>query len=416
MSRIILKGRIFDSTGAEPYMGAVVCDGKKIAEVTKNQNLPVAEDDTVIEVKDGTILPGLIDGHTHFGVGSNNVRETFDDEIETKVCRAAMELKDTLMAGFTYVREVGGFANKLKYPVSQGYIQSPKISAAGRFISSLGGHGDFYNRYPEYCIDNSYLGTVGDGPEELYKVCRRQFREGADFIKIGTTGGAASQGDSSDMCTFLENEIRACVDIAKSYGSYVSTHAHYGAGVTLALKNGVRCIEHGMFLTDEDIELFLKKNAYLTPTYAIGSLWMANYDRLPVWLQRKLDGLNAAFGGDFIAAASADARKAKKAGVKIGLGSDLLGDPIAGRYGENGIEFENLVKNVGMTPAEAIMAGTKTNSEIIMKEKEVGTLEAGKCADVIVVAGNPLENISLLKNADNVKVVIKDGVIEKQID
>jgi len=408
MSKIAVIGRIIDGTGKEPFKGVVLVEDEKIAKVGTRGEIQIPEDAKVIKLENGTILPGLIDCHVHL-TGARTldfIRASFEP-VAVKAARLVGDCSKLIDAGFTTVRDVGGLGIYMKRVIEEGEVRGPRILAAGKLLSQTGGHGDMHSLPLEIAMDRDFS-KLCDGVDGCIKTVREQFREGADFIKICTTGGVLSQGDLPTSSQFNLAEIRAMVEEAKSVGSYVAAHAEGTEGIKNALKAGVRTIEHGDLIDDEGIEMMAEKGAYLIPTLSIKEQINSKGEKhgVPEWGIRKLRMLQE-LHGDYI-------KKAKAAGVKIAVGTDFSSKPLF-PLGENAMELELLVKQEGFTPMEAIVAATKTSAEAIMMDDKIGTLEEGKLADLIVVEGDPLEDITILRNVENIKVVIKGGKIEKNL-
>jgi imidazolonepropionase-like amidohydrolase len=404
---LVLKGRVIDGTGADPIeKGVVVVEGNTIRAVLDERDYSIPPGAQVIDVGSGAIMPGFIDLHTHLGcVGSSNMMMLYTLSSYEKTCQAVYDMERLIEAGFTSVRECGGFANYLKDPIAKGLVRGPRITAAGAVITQTGGHADGYQKFPpEFNVRND-MAVLVDGVDEMRKACRLQFRAGAEFIKIMTTGGVTSQGDSPRHRQFSDSEILAAVEEAEMHDTYVSTHAQTLAGIKAALRCGVKSIEHVFEIDDEAIEMFLKNEAWIVPTFTILNCYIEKSDLLPPAVSEKakwaLDRHRKSIS------------RAYETGIKIGFGADLISDPLICPYGEKNLEEFLHLAEIGMSPMEAIVAATKTGSEIIMKESQVGTLEPGKLADIAVCAGNPLEDIRTLRKIDNIKLVVMDGKIEK---
>ena len=264
-----------------------------------------------------------------------------------------------------------------------------------------------YQRFQKEFNVRNPVGVLADGPDEIRKACRDQFRAGADFIKITTTGGVTSQGDSPSHAQYTVEEIKVAVEEADMHGTYVSSHAQTLRGIKNVLKAGVMSIEHCFQVDDEVLELFAKTGAWIVPTFTILQCYLSHIELMPPDVAAK-----ARWAGDLHFESIATARKA---GIKIGYGTDLISDPVVCPYGENNLKEFHYLSKIGMSPMETIMAATKTGSEIIMRDKEVGSLEAGKLADITVCDGNPLENIDILTSINNIKLVMIDGKIKKDI-
>ncbi|MBW2370873.1 MAG: amidohydrolase family protein, partial [Deltaproteobacteria bacterium] len=389
MSLKVIKGRVIDGTGSDPIEhGIVVVEDKKIAAVCREDAYELPEAAEVFEVDNATIMPGFIDLHIHYGLGTTNLVDVYLRNDIEKAMMAVFEMGKTIEAGFTSVREAGGLANFFKGPIAEGFVQGPRICAAGQYLTQTGGHADLIQKLPVSFTRERVTHTcIADGVPACREAARLQFRNGADFLKIMTTGGVTSQGDGNRESQFSLSEIRAFVEEAEMHDTYVATHAHGTQGIKNALLGGVKSIEHGMFYDDECIELMIRNNAYLVPTFTIVNTYMENLDKLPPWV---VDKITASHEAHFVSA-----RRCYEAGVKIGLGSDLIGDPKVCPFGINGREFELLTK-IGMSPMEAIVAGTRTASELMRMPDKIGTLGPGKLADITVCTGNPLDDISIL--------------------
>ncbi|MFX0177577.1 MAG: amidohydrolase family protein [Candidatus Hodarchaeota archaeon] len=406
----VLKGRIIDGTGKDPIEnGLVVVEGNKITEVCKQNEFTIPDKSEIIEIKDGTIMPGFIEQHVHLGIGSVNPQIMFEYTIQERTCQAIYDLQKLIEAGFTSVREPGGFGYLLKEPIAKGLINGTRICSAD-VITQTGGHFDMYQKYPVEWLKQRASGAgliLADGKEEVRKASRISLRNGSEFLKICTTGGITSQGDINTNSQYSLEEIKTFVEEAEMHDTYVSSHAQGTAGIKNALLGGVKSIEHGIFMDDECIELMIEKGAWVVPTFTICQVYMDFIKLVPKWIVPKIEASYPAHYESI--------KKCYKAGIKIGLGADLLGDPRVCPYGINGREFEKLTQ-IGMSPMEAIVAGTKTGAEIIMREHELGTLEPGKLADITICEGNPLENIKILAKVKKIKFVMIDGKIKKHIE
>jgi len=411
MKQIILRNlKLIDGTGKEPISdGVVVINGNKIEQIGSKKKIKIPEDAEVLDVGEGTILPGLIDAHMHFmGVSSlNNLMFPIEPE-PLKTVRAAASCAKLINAGFTSVRDMGGIIGVyLKRAIAEGVIQGPRISSALRILSQTGGHGDIH-MLPIDFVKSRGFGRICDGADECRKAAREQFREGADFIKICSTGGAMSEKGAPGFPQFTIDEISAIVEEARRVKSYVASHAQGAEGINNALKAGVKTIEHGYYLDNEGMELMLKNDAILVPTLVVGDRICTKGDEhgVPEYALRK--------ARESREVQIETIQRARKAGIKIALGTDFNNVPLL-PFGENALELELFVKLVGFSAMEAIVAGTKISAEALQMGDKIGTLEKGKFADLIVVNGDPIVDISCLRNPDNITLVIKDGIIEKNI-
>ena len=410
----VLKGRLIDCTGAAPIeAGAVAIDKNKICYAGEAAGLPAEYSKAeVLEIRDGTILPGLIEGHVHMSWGGANSIHWIDYTPQLEMARALRDLQFLRSEGYTAVRDMGSGCVFLKECVREGLLDLPRIFAAGRILTQIGGHGDAYQKLTLEASEKVYgPAFIVTGVDEVRRAIRTNFRNGADFVKIMTTGGVFSQGDKAGgTCHFSREEIRAAVEEAENQGTYVSSHAQANKGIRTALENGVRCIEHGFYLDEYCIELMLKNDCYLVPTLSIMHTSKvfneSNPHVLPELKEKTLRSYEAHYRSLDLA---------HKAGVKIGMGCDFVNDPALGcTYDRANMEFERM-ETAGFAPMEILQAATKTNAELLLMADRIGTLEAGKLADVILVQGNPLNDIRLMCDADNIKLVIQDGRIVKDI-
>ena len=411
---IVLKGRIIDGKGGAPVTdGAVAVKGNKLAYVGEAAGLPAefaaAES---VSLPDGSLLPGLIEGHVHMSWGGANSINWINYTPQLEMARALRDLGYLRNEGYTAVRDMGSGCVFLKECVREGLLDLPRIFAAGRILTQIGGHGDAYQKLTLEASVQAYGPSyIVTGVDEVRRAIRKNFRDGADFVKIMTTGGVFSQGDrAGEICHFSREEIRAAVEEADNQGTYVSAHAQANKGIRTALENGVKCIEHGFYLDDHCIELMLKNDCWLVPTLSIMHTAKEFNETHPAVLPELKEKTLRSYEAHY---ASVD--KAHRAGVKIGMGCDFVNDNGLGcTYDRANMEFERMAA-AGFSPAEIIQAATKTNSELMLMSDKIGTLEAGKLADLILVQGDPLQDIRLMCDADNIKLVMQDGRIVKDI-
>jgi len=405
---VIRGGQLLDGTGNRVEDGAVLIRGSKIEAVGPEAEVDVQapEDDRVIDAGGGTIMPGLVDAHVHLnGTRSMNVLDWVVEPAQVKVARTVADCRRLLDAGFTAVRDAGGFGIFLKRAIADGSIEGPRIVSSYRTLSQTGGHGDVHFLPLRWVREAEGLSRICDGPDDCRKAAREQFREGADYIKICTTGGVMSEKDTPEASQFTLDEIRAIVEEAERVGSFVASHAQGAAGIKNALKAGVKTIEHGFYLDDEACRMMVDNDRIFVPTLAI----------MHMICERGAD-----HGTPEYALAKARAarrahdetvRRAHEAGVKIALGTDFCGPELI-PHGKNALELELLVES-GLTPMEAIVAGTRVAAEALGLADSIGTLERGKEGDVIVVDGDPLADIGVLCDPANVRTVVLGGRVVK---
>jgi len=356
-------------------------------------------------------MPGLIDLHVHlWGIGGDPVQSRLTalnrDDVDDMVI-AEVNARKTLEAGFTTVRDLGGDARgmrALREAVQRGDVAGPTIVNAGEGIAVSGGHGDGENGlakdFAEAVHNHQY--HICDGPDDCRRAVRVQVARGAEVIKFKATGGVLSNVSGGLGRAMTPEEMRAIIETAHGLGRKTAAHSHAADGTKAALEAGVDSIEHGTFLDDEAIALFKANGAYLVPTVLAGvtSVAQARAGALPVAVAPKAE---AATG-----AAMESYRKALAAGVKFAFGTDTG----VSKHGENAQEFALLVK-VGMTPAQALRTATIAAAEVLGREKELGTIEPGKYADIVAVAGSPLEDVTRMEHVD---FVMRQGVIHKLRD
>lgn len=408
---IVLKGRVLDGNGGAPIeKGAVVLEDNRIRLVCRQNQLPDDPTAEVYELEDGTIMPGLIDAHVHMGWGSATAVDWISMTPQLSMARALRDMAQLRQQGYTAFRDLGSDVLLMRPAVAEGLLDVPRIFGAGRIISQIGGHGDVYQKLSLEASQRAYSPAfIVNGVDEVRRACRINARNGADLIKIMTTGGVFSQGDKATPHShFSQEEIRAAVEEAENMGSYVSTHAQATRGIKMALKNGVKCIEHGFYLDEECIELMVKNNCYLVPTLAImhaSKLYFQGKEGVLPYLKEKTERSYEAHYRSL--------EMARKAHITVGVGCDFLGDAAFGcPYSEATLELERLCV-AGYTPMEVITMATKVNARLLQMEDQLGTLETGKLADVLLVEGRPDEDIRVLRRSDHVKLVVQDGRIVK---
>lgn len=408
---IVLKGRVLDGNGGAPIeKGAVVLEDNRIRLVCQQSELPDDSTAEVYELENGTIMPGLIDAHVHMGWGSATAVDWISMTPQLSMARALRDMAQLRQQGYTAFRDLGSDVLLMRPAVAEGLLDVPRIFGAGRIISQIGGHGDVYQKLSLEASQRAYSPAfIVNGVDEVRRACRINARNGADLIKIMTTGGVFSQGDKATPHShFSQEEIRAAVEEAENMGSYVSTHAQATRGIKMALKNGVKCIEHGFYLDEECIELMVKNDCYLVPTLAImhaSKLYFQGKEGVLPYLKEKTEKSYEAHYRSL--------EMARKARITVGVGCDFLGDAAFGcSYSEATLELERLCV-AGYTPMEVITMATKVNARLLQMEDQLGTLESGKLADVLLVDGKPDEDIRVLRRSDHVKLVIQDGRIVK---
>jgi len=386
---IVLKAaHLFDSTGTALKDGAtLVVRADRIVSIGTAAAPPGAR---VIDLGDATLLPGFIDAHTHLTL---EFQKDYYHFIYNRLMRfpaeqamyAAMYARRTLEAGFTTVRNVGAndFVDVgLRNAINAGVAEGPRILTAVHGLGSPGGHFDDYSFPPDKVKPWGPIEGICSGPEECREAVRYQMKWGADLIKIAASGGVLSEADPVDVPQLTLEEMSAIVSEAHKWRRKVAAHCHGDAAARIAIEAGVDSIEHGSFLTEDTLKLMKAKGVYLVPT-RMAVYWVSKQADAGAYPQKIADKARAA-----AAAHGTMFKAALRIGVPIALGTDAGVYP----HGMNAMEF-GLMADLGMSPAAALLAGTRESAKLLGIEAEVGTLEAGKVADVVAVPGSVLGDI-----------------------
>jgi imidazolonepropionase-like amidohydrolase len=401
----LLCGHLID-TVAGKVLGesTIVIEGGHVREVLSGSQAPAGA--AAIDLKSQTCMPGLIDSHTHL-TGQTSRTEYVDRyhwNVADYAIRSTVYARRTLLAGFTTVRNLGDGDNEsaaLRNAVNAGIVPGPRIFTAGKAIGSTGGHADPTDGLNQTLArDLGAVDGIINGPEDAVKAVREHYKLGDDVIKIMPSGGVLDEGASGDNSQMTLEEIRAVVTTAHDYGFAVAAHAHGAEAIRRAVVGGVDSIEHGTFMDAEDMKLMVEHGTYYVPTIIAGD-FVARQAKIPGYypatIARKAQEI-----GPLI---QATAGRAYKAHVKIAFGTDAAVYP----HGENAHEFELMV-GAGMPPMFCIQAATVNAATLLRHEKELGSVAAGKIADVVAVPGNPIDDISLMKR---VSFVMKEGIVYK---
>jgi imidazolonepropionase-like amidohydrolase len=396
-AELLIPGR-----GAPVRDGVVVLDGAAISYAGPAGEAPETPGAAVHRA--AAVMPGMWDCHGHFmgGLSLNLERQPLEP-VALRAARAARDLRAALDAGVTSVREVGGLGVYLARAVAEGSLDGPAIYGAGQVLSTTGGHGDLHAFPLEWMHQAKGMGRLCDGPDECTKAVREQLRVNARVIKVCASGGVLSEVDHPVHQQFTVTELRAIVEIAGMADRVVAAHCHGKPGIMAALRAGVRTIEHGTYLDDECCDAMRETGAILVPTRTIVADILANKDSVPAYAAAKLEVM-----GSLHAEAMA---RAYESGVTIAMGTDIgvsrAGAPTS--WGTNGNELVHLA-SAGMTPLEAIEAATATGPATLGPQAPLsGQLRAGYDADVITLAADPLEDISVLATPSRVTGVWTGG-------
>lgn len=405
LSSVIVKaGRVLDvRTGKYAEKQAIWIEGDRIRKIGSEAELraEMPRDSRVVDLSNYTVLPGLIDCHTHltfspYLLGPRGLHTS----IPRQALLGARNAKATLEAGFTTVRNVAadGYSDiALRDAINAGDVPGPRMLASGPPLSITGGHGDENFLAPQFHAGGE---GVADGTDAVIRLVRENIKFGADVIKFMATGGVLSEGDNPQLEQYSPEEMRAIVETAHGLGRKVAAHAHGTPGIKAAVLAGVDSIEHGIYVDEEAIQLMKQHGTYLVPTLYLGDWFLENASKLgltPNMLEK---------AKIVMPAARQNVARAFREGVKVAFGTDAAVFP----HGLNAREFAVMVK-LGLTPLQSIQAATLNAADLLGWSDKVGTLEPGKLADLVAVEGDPLQDVTSLERA---KFVMKGGEVVKQ--
>lgn len=384
--------RLVDGTGAAPRPGwSVLADRGRIAWAGPNADAPSVPEPRVIDGGGRSLIPGLINAHVHLcNDGSpDTAAQVSSDSVPWATLRAATMAALTLQTGVTTVRDCGaasGIVIELAKAIDAGLVPGPRVIAAGRVITMTGGHGHF-------------IGREADGPDAVRRATRAELKEGAAFIKVMATGGVLTAGVDPNQVALREEELRVVAEEAHNAGRRTATHAIGNAGIRNALLAGIDSIEHGMHLDDDTLQLALDRGAFLVPTLlAVRRIVEAGVDKgVPSWVVDKAERQMQHSRDSFVAAV--------RSGMRIAAGTDA-GTPY-NRHDDLTHELRLMVE-LGLTPMQALQAATREAAENLDVHHLVGTVELGKRADLVLLDGDPTEDITATAR---VSLVAKDGVV-----
>lgn len=406
-STIIHAGALIDGISNQTRQNvSIVIKDNSIHEI-QSGHIKGQANDQIIDLKKHTVLPGLMDMHTHLihVFHKKSYSDKFFLNPTDYALRASDNAKKTLLAGFTTVRDLGDSYNvsvALRKAINKGWIIGPRIFTATKSIATSGGHADPTNGLNDFFgYDPKPHQGVINGPVEARKAVRERYKDGADLIKITGTGGVLSKAKSGKNPQFMKDEFEAIVQTAKDYNMTVAVHAHGKEGMKRAVLAGVTSIEHGTYMDQEIMRLMIQKGTYYVPTILAGN-WVAQKAKVKDFFPEIIRS-KAATIGPLIEKTFA---KAYKAGVKIAFGTDTGVSP----HGENAKEFSLMVKN-GMPPMKAIQSATMEAAKLLKIQDKLGSVTVGKTADLIAVLGDPLKDISILEKVD---FVMKEGQVFKK--
>jgi imidazolonepropionase-like amidohydrolase len=400
---IIHAGTLIDGVANKPRSEvSIIIEGERVAGI--EPGFVELEGAELIDLSDRTVLPGFMDMHVHLDNELNppqSYAERFYMNSADYALRSTVYAERTLAAGFTTVRNLGARDVQailaLRDAINEGYVEGPRIFAAGKSIATTGGHAD-----PTNGIRHDLRGDPGpakgviNGSEDAFKAVRQRYKDGSDVIKLTVTGGVLSLAKSGDNPQFTEEEVTAVVTAAKDYGFTVAVHAHGAEGMKRAIRAGVDSVEHGTYMDAEAMKLMKRNGTWYVPTISAGK-WVADLsqqdDKLPDVVRPKAAAIGPQIQQTFA--------EAYEEGVKIAFGTDAGVSP----HGANAKEFVFMVE-AGMPPMEAIKSATINAATLLRMQDELGSVEPGKYADIVAVEGDPLADISVLENVD---FVMKEG-------
>lgn len=405
---LIHAGRLVDTeNGRVLERQSIVVFGDKISAV-KPGYLDTAGYDRVVDLKDHTVLPGLIDAHVHISSESSpgSYSERFFMNPTDAVLRATVYMRRTLDAGFTTVRDLGasdGLALSLRDAAAKGWVVGPRIFAAGKSIATTGGHAD-----PTNGLNNALRGDPGplegviNGADDARKAVRQRYKEGADLIKLTGTGGVLSLATSGVNPQFTDAELKAVVETAKDYGFAVAVHAHGKEGMLRSIRAGVDSIEHGSYLDDEVVAAMKQHGTWLVPTLSAGK-FASDKAQQPGYFPEVVR-VKAISVGILVRQAMA---RAYKGGVKIAFGTDSGVSP----HGNNALEFGYMV-DAGLPPMVALQTATINAARLLRQEGQLGAITVGRLADIVAVPGDPVADIHQMEKVD---FVMKAGRVQPRL-
>lgn len=407
MSRLLIKNaHIIDTDRDDPSESSnILIENDRIIDIDES-DIKIA-DAEIIDAKGRFVLPGLIDCHAHPFLADTNLARLNEVPLTLMTARATNIMRAMLMRGFTTIRDAAGGDWGIKQAVEEGEIVGPRMFIAGRALSQTGGHGDSRRRTdtttPCRCADAlAFTGQIADGVDEIRKAVREELRQGADQIKIMVSGGVSSPYDPLECDQYSPEEIRTVVEEAARRGTYVMAHAYGASAIKMAVTEGVRTIEHGNLIDEEAARLAAQNGAYVVPTLVTYTV-LEEEGRKHGWSEEMLEKLQVVRDAGLNSIAIC-----KKAGVKLGLGTDLLGDS----FNEQSREF--LIRAEIETPREILHSATRMNAEILQRSGELGEVSVGAFADLLILDGNPLEDLNVLQNqGEQMPVIMKAGRLYK---
>ncbi|MBN1318882.1 MAG: amidohydrolase family protein [Anaerolineales bacterium] len=404
----LLGGTLIDGSGREPVEnGMILINDKRIKQVSPVDRRQLEPAYRVFDLSGKTIMPGMMDLHVHLNMGeldvvvpSAGVEQGLAEPWALRGIKAYAYALRSMEAGFTTLRDVGDMGHvsvSVRNAINAGIVPGPRLLTCGQFLTTTGGHVDLM---PLWLQRTDRVTNVADGVDGVLKAVRSQWKMKNDWIKFYATGGLM---DPEDKQEFNDDELYALIGEAHSKEMRVCAHCMHAKGTLAAVKAGLDSVEHGTELTEEIVDLMVERGTYLVPTLYGPAAIVSEGQKmgLPETYTKKMQGVIQGHEKSF--------RLAHERGVKIALGTDAGFNAIL--HGGSAHELEALVR-WGMTPMEAIVTATASSAALLGKDDQLGTIETGKLADIVVVDGNPLDDIRILQNKEAISLVLKDGVVQ----
>ena len=409
-AKAIIGGRIIDGFGGDPInAGIVLIENGRITDVGSADRIIVPRGAEVIDADGHTVLPGIIDCHVHGTYRSRDVRRHLLNSPTYNVLRSTQIIEETLACGVTSARDMGGADAGFRQAIEEGIIPGPRLQISIAMVSQTGGHGDFWVPAGMRIPKRTWLpDAVADGVDGVRKVIRQLLMAAADFIKICATGGITSVTDSWDEPQFTVEELQCAVEEAAAKGKPVAVHAEGIDGIRNALSANVHSVEHGWFIDEECIDRMLEQGTWWVPTLALVPMSIEHRKKDAAWSQQQLgeeEQKDAQIHRKMQEGQLPIWREAVRRGVKIAMGTDQSHRLLVG---ENMVELRFMVEYLSMSPMDVLLSATTKAAECMGRD-DLGALTKGRLADVLVVEGDPLDDISILENRDRLKLIMKEG-------
>jgi imidazolonepropionase-like amidohydrolase len=405
----IVGGRVIDGLGCDPIeKGTILIERDRITAVGKDSNVSIPRGARVADAAGRTVLPGMIDCHVHSTYRARDIRKHLTNTPTYNVLRSTHILEETLACGVTTARDMGGADAGFREAIADGLIKGPRLLISIVMISQTGGHGDSWVPAGVRLQKRAWLPSgVCDGPDEMRKLVRTLLMAGADFIKICTTGGITSLTDSWDEPQFAADEIRTAVAEAAAKRKRVAVHAEGLDGIRNALCADIYSLEHGWFMDEQCVDQMIERGIWWVPTIALVPLSVERRKNDPAWSSQQLAKEDDKDAAIYQAMQKQIPlwKEAVKRGIKVAMGTDQSHRLLVG---QNLVEMAFMVKWLGMSEMEVIVSSTSGAARCI-ERPELGALAPGRIADVLVVDGDPLQDIAVLQHRDRLHLIMKEG-------